>query len=41
MKASTRNNLKAWAIEWESTRAAPDFPSQYHQRFYQSSYGAN
>ena len=32
MKASTRNNLKVWAIAWESTRAAPDFPSQYQQK---------
>jgi len=32
MKASTRNNLKAWAIAWETTRIAPDFPSQYQQK---------
>ena len=32
MNASTRNSLKAWAIVWESTRAAPDYPSQYQQK---------
>jgi hypothetical protein len=32
MNASTRNNLKVWAIAWETTRAAPDYPSQYQQK---------
>jgi len=32
MKASTLANVKAWAIAWETTRIAPDFPSQYQQK---------
>ena len=32
MKTSTRNNLKAWAIEWAITHAAPKYPTQYQQK---------
>jgi len=32
MKASTRNNLNAWAIEWAITRADPEFPTLYQQK---------
>ena len=32
MKASTRNNLKAWAIEWAITHADPKYPTQYQQK---------
>ena len=32
MKATTRANLKAWAIAWFKTRIAPDYPTQYHQK---------
>ena len=32
MKASTRANLKAWAIAWISTRAAPAYLTQYQQK---------
>jgi len=32
MKASTRNNLKVWAIAWLKTRVAPEYPTQYQQK---------
>jgi len=32
MKASTRNNLNAWAIEWAKTRVDPEFPTRYQQK---------
>ena len=32
MKASTRVNLKAWAIAWLKTRIAPEYPTQYQQK---------
>ena len=32
MKASTRNNLKVWAIAWLKTRIAPEYPTQYQQK---------
>jgi hypothetical protein len=32
MKASTRTNLKAWAIAWLKTRTAPEYPTQYQQK---------
>ena len=32
MKATTRNNLKTWAIEWAITHVTPEYPTQYQQK---------